>query len=225
MSDRDQLLHLADRARRGVLLPDEGALLADAVTATLDRLDRLRRSRDLWADHTARLTERADTAEAALAALHEGEEPRLDERIVPTPAQWIWLWNRATPAKRAEVAGMVLDASARVDRCILANHEPAIERWRDRAQRAEVIIARVRDLHTRVLRMEALVCACCGHTWPCPTARALDEQQPTTTEAGPTCICGDPIQLRDAIDPSSWIHSPGSDTPCFNARPQQQPTA
>ncbi|MFD7428431.1 hypothetical protein ACFV6Z_15485 [Streptomyces sp. NPDC059818] len=29
---REQLLHLADRARRGVLLPDEGALLADAVT-------------------------------------------------------------------------------------------------------------------------------------------------------------------------------------------------
>ncbi|WP_328903247.1 hypothetical protein OHR86_28000 [Streptomyces sp. NBC_00441] len=28
---REQLLHLADRARRGVLLPDEGALLADGV--------------------------------------------------------------------------------------------------------------------------------------------------------------------------------------------------
>ncbi|MFD7867359.1 hypothetical protein [Streptomyces sp. NPDC059783] len=71
MTDRDQLLHLADRARRGALLPDEGALLADAVAATLDRLDRLRRSRNLWADHTARLTERADRAEAAIGRVRD----------------------------------------------------------------------------------------------------------------------------------------------------------
>jgi hypothetical protein len=34
------------------------------------------------------------------------------------------------------------------------------------------------------------------------------------------CVCGDPVELRDEIDPSSWIHSPGSETPCLNARPR-----
>ncbi len=41
--------------------------------------------------------------------------------------------------------------------------------------------ARVRALHTRVLRMEALVCAHCGHTWPCDTIRALDGTEPPAT--------------------------------------------
>lgn len=36
---REQLLHLADRARRGALLPDEGALLATEITVLLARLD------------------------------------------------------------------------------------------------------------------------------------------------------------------------------------------
>ncbi|MGQ4351963.1 hypothetical protein [Streptomyces drozdowiczii] len=38
MTDRDQLHHLANRARRGVLLPEEGALLADAITALEQQL-------------------------------------------------------------------------------------------------------------------------------------------------------------------------------------------
>lgn len=33
------------------------------------------------------------------------------------------------------------------------------------------------------------------------------------------CMCGDPIELMDKADPTSWIHSPGSDTPCLDARP------
>lgn len=43
-------------------------------------------------------------------------------------------------------------------------------------------VERARALHTRVLRMEALVCAHCGHTWPCPTTRALGTD-PAATEA------------------------------------------
>ncbi len=39
---------------------------------------------------------------AALSALQEGEGPYDDERLIPTPGQWIWLWNRATPAERLE---------------------------------------------------------------------------------------------------------------------------
>ncbi|MGW2594809.1 hypothetical protein ACWCXC_31715 [Streptomyces sp. NPDC001515] len=106
MTDRDQLLHLADRARRGVLLPAEGALLADGITDMAARIttleavcesnkraykgavqaawaaesraeqaeaarDRLRRARDHWADHAARLVDRTVTAEAANARVRE----------------------------------------------------------------------------------------------------------------------------------------------------------
>jgi hypothetical protein len=44
--------------------------------------------------------------------------------------------------------------------------------------------------------------------------------QPDTDEET-RCVCGDPIQLQDPADPTSWIHSPGSDTPCLNARPSR----
>jgi hypothetical protein len=36
------------------------------------------------------------------------------------------------------------------------------------------------------------------------------------------CVCGDPIELLDETDPTSWIHSPGSDTPCLDARPYEE---
>lgn len=45
---REQLLHLADRARRGALLPDEGALLADGVTDMATQLDRVQALADRW---------------------------------------------------------------------------------------------------------------------------------------------------------------------------------
>ena len=45
-----------------------------------------------------------------------------------------------------------------------------------------------------------------------PTA-AFGDALPTT----PRCACGDPIELRG--DPPHWIHSPGSDTPCTDPRP------
>jgi hypothetical protein len=34
------------------------------------------------------------------------------------------------------------------------------------------------------------------------------------------CVCGDPVQLMDDNDPTSWIHKPGSDTRCLEARPR-----
>ncbi|MFJ2279265.1 hypothetical protein ACIOEZ_34515 [Streptomyces sp. NPDC087866] len=57
---REQLLHLADRARRGVALPDEGALLADGVVTLIERLED-----QATADEVA---ERAARAIAAMGA-------------------------------------------------------------------------------------------------------------------------------------------------------------
>ncbi|MBZ6207479.1 hypothetical protein KVH31_13325 [Streptomyces olivaceus] len=39
------------------------------------------------------------------------------------------------------------------------------------------------------------------------------------------CVCGDPIEWRDYEDGSGWIHSPGSDTPCLDARRARPPVA
>lgn len=36
-------------------------------------------------------------------------------------------------------------------------------------------------------------------------------------KAGPRCVCGDPIEPWTGPD-LGWIHSPGSDTPCLDAR-------
>lgn len=73
-----------------------------------------------------------DQAQAALAALHEGEEPHGGEYTVPTPAQWIWHWNRATPAKRLEVAADLMSASERAHRCLMGNHENQLGELRER---------------------------------------------------------------------------------------------
>lgn len=42
---------------------------------------------------------------------------------------------------------------------------------------------------------------------------------PATQASAPCCVCGDPIQWMDHPDDPGWIHSPGSDTTCLNARP------
>lgn len=40
------------------------------------------------------------------------------------------------------------------------------------------------------------------------------------------CICGNPIQLMDEeVDPTWWVHSPGSDTPCMDAVPVKRTLA
>ncbi|MEU8920367.1 hypothetical protein AB0D10_05425 [Kitasatospora sp. NPDC048545] len=107
-----------------------------------------------WVDDLARLghdqMKRAEQAEAALAALHEGEEPYEDERLVPTPAEWIWKWNRATPAERLLRAQRILVHRSQVSRCVWEHSELL-----DRAEQAEARIAAVRALADELERQEA----------------------------------------------------------------------
>lgn len=49
------------------------------------------------------------------------------------------------------------------------------------------------------------------------TPDAADDAPTTTADDAPRCVCGDPIEQTG--DPAYWIHSPGSDTPCLDARP------
>ncbi|MFF5404585.1 hypothetical protein ACFY8K_16910 [Streptomyces misionensis] len=53
----------------------------------------------------------------------------------------------------------------------------------------------------------------------CPGSDQRSGEPETGGEA--RCVCGDPIQLQDEADPTSWIHSPGSDTSCLSARPSR----
>lgn len=62
------------------------------------------------AERGARITELT----AELAALRSGEEPYDDERLMPTPGQWIWRWNRAEPEERLAIAG----ARVRIDQAL-----------------------------------------------------------------------------------------------------------
>jgi hypothetical protein len=95
--------------------------------AAEDELGQLRRL-------VAQLTEQRDAARAALAALHQSEEPYEDDRLVPTPAQWIWKWNRATPAERLSRAQRILVDRDRVTLCTW-EHSALL----DRADRAEAL--------------------------------------------------------------------------------------
>jgi hypothetical protein len=78
--------------------------------------------------------------EAQLAQFHEGEEPYTDSRVVPTPAQWIWKWNRATPARRLRMAEAILGAQETAQQCVIADHKGAVEELRA----ADAAIYRIR---------------------------------------------------------------------------------
>ena len=93
------------------------------------------------AEMAASSSARIEQLEKELADLCAGEEPYTDERVVPTPAQWIWLWNQATPEKRLEVAQRVIDNGERASTCFTLNHEGEVHRLRD----AMAAIERVRE--------------------------------------------------------------------------------
>lgn len=76
-----------------------------------------------------------DAQAAEIERLRAGAEPVTDERIAPTPAQWIWHWNQATPEKRLSMAAQIQDGMARSNNCLLNDHEAQIERLRVEAER------------------------------------------------------------------------------------------
>ncbi|WP_327377978.1 hypothetical protein OG393_30870 [Streptomyces sp. NBC_01216] len=117
---------------------------SNALNQLHARAEKAEAERDAYRDAWHSAKDRARKAHTALAALHEGEQPRDDERIVPTPGQWIWQWNRATPEQRLEFAARLISGSERADRCVLEHHPAQIEQLKDRAAQAEAAIDRVR---------------------------------------------------------------------------------
>lgn len=74
----------------------------------------------------AGIREQRDTQAAELERLRAGEEPVTDNRVTPTPAQWIWHWNQAAPEKRLSMAAQIMTAMATADVCFTADHEVQI---------------------------------------------------------------------------------------------------
>jgi hypothetical protein len=93
--------------------------------------------------------------EAQLAALRAGEEPYEDERIVPTPGQWIWRWNRATPEQRLQVAEKAIADADHFYQCFMSA-------WPDRAREAEAQLAAAR---ARIAELERHAGRVTDHTF------------------------------------------------------------
>lgn len=94
---------------------------------------------------------RADQAEATLAALRHGEEQPADEYLHPTPAQWLWRWNRATPEQRLDTVGRILSAFETSSRCFIEAHASRAEDGRT----AMAAVGRVRALADELDATEA----------------------------------------------------------------------
>jgi len=62
------------------------------------------------------------TAKPTRDDLLAGEDPYTDDRTVPTPGQWIWLWNRATRAERLARAQRIVEDRATAAWCQQMNH-------------------------------------------------------------------------------------------------------
>jgi hypothetical protein len=84
-----------------------------------------------------------------LDQLRAGEEDGWDERVVPTPGQWIWKWNRATPETRLQVIAAFMRQAGIAERCELEDHAGAVEENRHAWQ----IIGRIRALRDDWLLM------------------------------------------------------------------------
>lgn len=83
----------------------------------------------------AGLRKERDAQAETLERMRAGEEPVTDERVAPTPGQWIWKWNRATPEKRLDMAAQIFNAMPRANTCLLEDHEAQIARLRDELAR------------------------------------------------------------------------------------------
>jgi hypothetical protein len=106
-------------------------------TALLDALD-MDRTRD-WDDirnAAAGLRKDRDAKAEALERLYAGEEPFVENlAVTPTPGQFIWKWNRATPEKRLSMAAEILAGMKQANDCFIADHETQIAGLRAEAAR------------------------------------------------------------------------------------------
>jgi hypothetical protein len=94
-----------------------------------DRIDQLE-ARARWFLENFDTHDLADLCaghEAALTKLRAGEEDGYIENTEPTPGQWLWKYNRATPERRLQMAAAFMRQAAVVERCEMEDHAGAVE--------------------------------------------------------------------------------------------------
>ncbi|MFE3169309.1 hypothetical protein [Streptomyces sp. NPDC059224] len=187
---RDSLRILLGRAQRVGLTWDEGDLLRQHTEAEIREADTAREVAAGNKRHVQLIVPELERTEARRA-----EEERLRLALAKERDRW---------KERAEQARGERDRSDEAARLAREQRQEMAEErhaWQERGDRAEDAIERVRDLHASVLRMEALVCAHCGHAWPCDTVRALDGTEPTT-EQPVTCTA----TIPNSFEPGAAFH-------------------
>lgn len=152
-------------ARPGVPLHDVFAVL-EALRAA-QALERTGCPDPIECDHETALGQ----AEAALARLHEGEEPYTEPAVELTNGQWLYAFNRFDPARRLQVIGDMRREVQRGSNCFLMDHESRLDD--DRRTRAALV--RVREELARWKR----------NTIGSQTMRALDDIDRALQEPGP----------------------------------------
>lgn len=108
-----------------------------------------------------------------LDALRAGEEPGYVEHAMPTPGQWIWVWNRALPAERLRIVQAFLDDAATANLCRFSGHVQRLEE--DRV--AWVRLARVREV---IATMGEITGA---RHWASILSKAANGEEPTPVPA------------------------------------------
>lgn len=155
MSDREHLLHLADRARRGVALPAEHDALAAGIGQLADRVEFTEAAHARMRDRAEVADVRATARIAALVQRAEQTEAELT-RITEGESADAAAGSYALRAEKAEAAleQAELDAEqqARHFRTVCGERESYRQAWKDEQKRratAEAAIARVRALCDR----------------------------------------------------------------------------
>jgi hypothetical protein len=182
---------------------------------TAEDVRRDRRAAGLRAHEAEQEAARARRGEAEAVRARKAAEDRARkaERAVNLLAGS----HRRAEKAEAEVARLTGLVSQYADRGI-ANGQ--------RAEKAEATLTAVREAvagrRAEVADYEAerppsawsdAVAVTCDRVEEAIAVAALGDPQPTTEQR---CVCGDPIERWTG---PGWIHTPGSDTPCLDARP------
>ncbi|MET9140532.1 hypothetical protein [Streptomyces parvulus] len=148
--------------------------------------------------------EELQRAETAFAQFREGEEPLAEGQHPATasPAQWLWLWNRSTPAERLARAEQIIKVSQEAAACFLENHGPKLEQLRHRLSTAEAAVTRT--LHAMQLHRA-------GDNTPVSPGKVIDlltrPAPDSTTEAPEPGTWDQAEQLRAAVADSMTAHT------------------
>lgn len=145
----------------------------------------------------------------------------------PADAPWVQAYGEEITAanERASLAEISARANkaAAVEAITRAEYAEAIN------ERVRVAVAQWRDWNPteNAWAIRDIERALSGEPDPQPQAPgAIDCEQPATKPGprcicGERCICGDPIERWTGPGDPGWIHTPGSDTACLDARPAE----